>query len=179
MFTISVFFYTMKKNFGILAFYICAPKISWIYRTLLFVDNVMSRILFFLLTAFDSIYRGNLSWLVSRRSILAKHATTPLSPQPKQENMKQSRLSLEESIEIMQVVEINNALAVILGNAQLLLLKNTVASEDRAKLKAIEMSSFRIQGLVERMIESKKTATSQTPSEDRLEAMAPSLNPTP
>jgi nitrogen-specific signal transduction histidine kinase len=93
--------------------------------------------------------------------------------------MKQSRLSLEESIEIMQAVEINNALAVILGNAQLLLLKNTVAPEDRAKLKAIEMSSFRIQGLVERMIESKKTAASQTPSEDRLEAMAPSLNPTP
>jgi nitrogen-specific signal transduction histidine kinase len=146
---------------------------------LLFVDNVMSRILFFLLTAFDSTYRGNLSWLVSRRSILVKHATIPLSPQPKQENMKKSQLSLEESIEIMQVVEINNALAVILGNAQLLLLKNTVASEDRAKLKAIEMSSFRIQGLVERMIESKKTATSQTPSEDRLEAMAPSLNPTP
>ncbi len=144
-----------------------------------FVDNVMSRIRFFLLTAFDSIYRGNLSWLVSRRSIFVKHATIPLSPQPKQENMKQSRLSLEESIEIMQVVEINNALAVILGNAQLLLLKNTVAPADRAKLKAIEMSSFRIQGLVERMIESKKTATSQTPSEDRLEAMAPSLNPTP
>jgi len=144
-----------------------------------FVDNVMSRIWFFLLTAFDSIYRGNLSWLECRRSILAKHTTTPLSPQPKQENMKQSKLSLEESIEIMQVVEINNALAVILGNAQLLLLKNTVAPEDRAKLKAIEMSSFRIQRLVERMIESKKTATSQTPSEDRLEAMAPSLKPTP
>jgi nitrogen-specific signal transduction histidine kinase len=93
--------------------------------------------------------------------------------------MKQNRLSLEESIEIMQVVEINNALAVILGNAQLLLLKNTVAPEDRAKLKAIEMSSFRIQGLVERMIESKKTVASQTPSEDQLEAIAPSLNPTP
>ena len=93
--------------------------------------------------------------------------------------MKQSRPSLEDSIEIMQAVEINNALAVILGNAQLLLLKNTVAPEDRAKLKAIEMSSFRIQGLVERMMESKKTATSQKPSEDRLESMAPSLNPTP
>ena len=93
--------------------------------------------------------------------------------------MKQSRPSLEDSIEIMQAVEINNALAVILGNAQLLLLKNTVAPEDRAKLKAIEMSSFRIQGLVERMIGSKKTAGSQTPAEDRLEAMAPSPNPTP
>ena len=146
---------------------------------LLFVDNVMSRIMFFLLTAVDSIYRGNLSWLEYRRSILVKHSTIPLSPQPKQQIMKQSRPSLEDSIEIMQAVEINNALAVILGNAQLLLLKNTVAPEDRAKLKAIEMSSFRIQGLVERMIESKKTAGSQTPAEDRLEAMAPSPNPTP
>jgi len=144
-----------------------------------FVDNVMPRIWFFLLTAFDSICRGNLSWPESRCSILAKHSTSPLSPQPKQEAMKQSRLSLEESIEIMQAVEINNALAVILGNAQLLLLKNTVAPEDRAKLKAIEVSSFRIQGLVERMVESKKTATSQTPAEDRVEAIAPSLNPTP
>ena len=143
------------------------------------VDNVISRILFFLLTAFDSIYKGNLSWLEFRRSILAKHATIPLSLQIKQQTMKQSRLSLEESIEIMQAVEINNALAVILGNAQLLLLKNTVAPEDRAKLKAIEMSSFRIQGLVERMIESKKTAGSQTPSEDQLETMATSLRPTP
>ena len=143
------------------------------------VDNAISRILFFLLTAFDSIYRGNLSWLKFRRSLLAKNSTIPLLPQPKQETMKQNRLSLEESIEIMQAVEINNALAVILGNAQLLLLKNTVAPEDRAKLKAIEMSSFRIQGLVERMIESKKTATSQTPAEDQLEVIAPSLNPTP
>jgi len=146
---------------------------------LLFVDNVISRILFFLLTAFDSMYRGILFWLEFRRSILVKHSTIPLSPQPKQQTMKQSRLSLEESIDIMQAVEINNALAVILGNTQLLLLKNTVAPEDRAKLKAIEMSSFRIQGLVERMVESKKTAASQTPSEDHLEAMAPSLNPTP
>ncbi|NIR15154.1 MAG: hypothetical protein GWN86_14925 [Desulfobacterales bacterium] len=93
--------------------------------------------------------------------------------------MKQSRLSFEESIEVMQAVEINNALAVILGNAQLLLLKNTVAPEDRAKLKAIEMSSFRIQGLVERMIESKKTATSQKPPDDRVETTASSLNPSP
>ena len=146
---------------------------------LLSVDNVISRILFFLPTAFDSIYRGNLSWLEFRRSILAKQSTILLLLQPKQETMKQSKLPLQESIEIMQAVEINNALAVILGNAQLLLLKNTVAPEDRAKLKAIEMSSFRIQGLVERMIESKKTATSQTSSDDRLEAMAPSLTPTP
>ena len=93
--------------------------------------------------------------------------------------MKQSKLPSQEAIEIMQAVEINNALAVILGNAQLLLLKNTVAPEDRAKLKAIEMSSFRIQGLVERMIDSKKTATSQTPAEDRVETIASSLPPTP
>ena len=67
--------------------------------------------------------------------------------------MERNRLSFEESPEIKQAVEINNALAVILGNAQLLLLKNTVAPEDRAKLKAIEQSSFRIQNLVERLIE--------------------------
>ncbi|MDX1738500.1 MAG: hypothetical protein R3261_09700 [Alphaproteobacteria bacterium] len=132
------------------------------------VDNVISRMGFFLLTAFDSIYRGNLSCLKFRRSLLAKQSTILLSRQPKQETMKQSQLPLQESIEIMQAVEINNALAVILGNAQLLLLKNTVAPEDRDKLKAIEMSSFRIQGLVERMIESKKTATSQTPLKTRL-----------
>jgi len=63
---------------------------------------------------------------------------------------------LENSVESEQAAEINNALAVILGNARLLLLKNTVAPEDRAKLKAIEQSSFRIQGLVEGMIQSKK-----------------------
>ena len=143
------------------------------------VDNVISRMRFFLITAFDSIYRGNLSWLQFRRSLLAKQSTILLSLQSKQETMKQSQLPLQESIEIMQAVEINNALAVILGNAQLLLLKNTVTPEDRAKLKAIEMSSFRIQGLVERMIESKKTATSQTPSEDPVEARGPSPTPTP
>ena len=67
--------------------------------------------------------------------------------------MGSNRLPFEKSTEIKQAVEINNALAVILGNAQLLLLKNTVAPEDRAKLKAIEQSSFRIQGLVERLIQ--------------------------
>ena len=67
--------------------------------------------------------------------------------------MDQTRFSLEECAELKQAVEINNALAVILGNAQLLLLKNRVAPEDRAKLKAIEQSSFRIQGLVERMLQ--------------------------
>ena len=66
--------------------------------------------------------------------------------------MDQNRPSFDDSVEIKRAAEINNALAVILGNAQLLLLKNTVAPEDRAKLKAIEKSSFRIQGLVELMI---------------------------
>ena len=61
-------------------------------------------------------------------------------------------LLFEKSLDLKQAAEINNALAVILGNAQLLLLKNAVAPEDRAKLKAIEQSSFRIQGLVKRML---------------------------
>ena len=70
--------------------------------------------------------------------------------------MEQNRLLLEESPEMKRATEINNALAVILGNIQLLLLKNTVAPEHRAKLKAIEQSSFRIQGLVEGMIQGKR-----------------------
>jgi nitrogen-specific signal transduction histidine kinase len=78
--------------------------------------------------------------------------------------MDQVTLSLEEPVELKQAVEINNALAVILGNAQLLLLKNTVAPEDRAKLKAIEQSSFRIQGLVERILQSTKTTTAFKPT---------------
>jgi nitrogen-specific signal transduction histidine kinase len=78
--------------------------------------------------------------------------------------MDQITLSLEESLELKQAVEINNALAIILGNAQLLLLKNTVAPEDRAKLKAIEESSFRIQGLVERMLQSTKVTNSFNPT---------------
>ena len=73
--------------------------------------------------------------------------------------MEQSRLLLEDSAETKRAAEINNALAVILGNAQLLLLKNTVAPEDRAKLKAIEQSSFRIQGLVEGIIQGKRPSS--------------------
>jgi nitrogen-specific signal transduction histidine kinase len=83
--------------------------------------------------------------------------------------MNQNSLLFEESGETRQAVEINNALAVILGNAQLLLLKNTVAPEDRAKLKAIEKSSFRIQGLVERLLHSRNTDLSQTCSDERIE----------
>lgn len=66
------------------------------------------------------------------------------------------RLFLEDSTASERAAEINNALAVILGNAQLLLLKDTVAPEDRDRLKAIEQSSFRIHGLVEGMIRSNK-----------------------
>ncbi|NIT41213.1 MAG: hypothetical protein GTN46_06810 [Gammaproteobacteria bacterium] len=83
--------------------------------------------------------------------------------------MNQTTLSLEESSEMKRAVEINNALAVILGNAQLLLLKNTVAPEDRAKLKAIEKSSFRIQGLVERLIRGRRTPQVETSSEELAE----------
>ena len=92
--------------------------------------------------------------------------------------MDQTKLSLEESAELKQAVEINNALAVILGNAQLLLLKNTVAPEDRAKLKAIEQSSFRIQGLVERILQSTNTTTSQLLSEDQAKTISPALTST-
>ena len=67
------------------------------------------------------------------------------------QEMDHITLLLEKSLDL-KAAEINNALAVILGNAQLLLLKNTVAPEDRAKLKTIEQSSFRIQGLVKRML---------------------------
>ena len=70
--------------------------------------------------------------------------------------MEPTIVFVQNSAEYEQAAEINNALAVILGNAKLLLLKNTVAPEDRAKLEAIEQSSFRIQGLVEGMIQSKK-----------------------
>jgi nitrogen-specific signal transduction histidine kinase len=82
--------------------------------------------------------------------------------------MNQNSLLSEESGETRQAVEINNALAVILGNAQLLLLKNTVAPEDRAKLKAIEQSSFRIQELVERLLHSRNTDLSQTSLDERI-----------
>jgi nitrogen-specific signal transduction histidine kinase len=70
--------------------------------------------------------------------------------------MEPDRLLFEDSTETKRAAEINNALAVILGNAQLLLLRNTVAPEDRAKLKAIEQSSFRLQGLVEGMMQSNR-----------------------
>ena len=70
----------------------------------------------------------------------------------KEQGMDHITLLFEKSLDLKQAAEINNALAVILGNAQLLLLKNAVAPEDRAKLKAIEQSSFRIQRLVKRML---------------------------
>ena len=81
---------------------------------------------------------------------------TPQSNYLDWEIMKPTIVFVQNPAEYEQAAEINNALAVILGNAKLLLLKNTVAPEDRAKLEAIEQSSFRIQGLVEGMIQSKK-----------------------
>ena len=63
---------------------------------------------------------------------------------------------LEDSAEFERAAEINNALVVILGNAQLLLLKNTVAPEDRDKLEAIAQSSVRIHGIVEGMVQGKR-----------------------
>jgi hypothetical protein len=44
--------------------------------------------------------------------------------------------------------EINNALTVILGNAQLLQLTDVLTPEVRSKLKAIEQSSCKIHDLV-------------------------------
>lgn len=89
--------------------------------------------------------------------------------------MDQNRLAFEDAAEIKQATEINNALAVILGNAQLLLLKSNVAPEDKAKLKAIEQSSFRIQGLVERLLEWKRPDPMQTSSEERPQSIPPSV----
>ena len=64
------------------------------------------------------------------------------------------------------VPEIHNALAVILGNAQLLLLGGGVNPEDRGKLKAIERGSFRIQTLVEELMWEKGFPSSSSHSQD-------------
>jgi nitrogen-specific signal transduction histidine kinase len=64
------------------------------------------------------------------------------------------------------VPEIHNALAVILGNAQLLLLGTTVKPEDRAKLKAIERGSFRIQTLVEDLMRERGFPSSSHQSQE-------------
>ena len=109
-----------------------------------------------LITKIDRVYDGNLIWCQFWRLYHPEHEATPQSNQPKYESMELDRLLLEDSAETKRAAEINNALAVILGNAQLLLLKDTVAPEDRDRLKAIEQSSFRIHGLVEGMIRSKK-----------------------
>jgi nitrogen-specific signal transduction histidine kinase len=72
------------------------------------------------------------------------------------------------------VPEIHNALAVILGNAQLLLLGAPVSPEDRPKLRAIERGSFKIQALIGELLEAngfapapqysrERSATSQQP----------------
>ena len=64
------------------------------------------------------------------------------------------------------VPEIHNALAVILGNAQLLLLGTGLNHEDRPKLKAIERGSFRIQTLVEELMGEKGFASSSHHSQE-------------
>jgi nitrogen-specific signal transduction histidine kinase len=51
--------------------------------------------------------------------------------------------------------EINNALTVILGNAQLLQVKDAMAPDARAKLKAIVDSSVRIHTLMEELFQDK------------------------
>ena len=51
--------------------------------------------------------------------------------------------------------EINNALTVILGNAQLLQVKDVMAPDARAKLKAIVDSSVRIHALMEELFQGK------------------------
>lgn len=62
--------------------------------------------------------------------------------------------------------EINNALAVILGNAQLLLLKEAVTPEGRENLRAIERSSFRIQALVQELVQGDMSRLHLPPSHD-------------
>jgi len=64
------------------------------------------------------------------------------------------------------VPEIHNALAVILGNAQLLLLGTKVNPEERAKLKAIERGSFRIQTLVEDLMKERGFPSSSLHSQE-------------
>ena len=66
--------------------------------------------------------------------------------------MDNAKLPPGNNTAIERAAEINNALAVILGNAQLLLLRNPVAPGDRDRLRAIEQSSFRIQTLMEQIL---------------------------
>lgn len=65
------------------------------------------------------------------------------------------------------VPEIHNALAVILGNAQLLLLGAAVSPEDRPKLRAIERGSFKIQALIGEWLEAQGFAPTPPYSQER------------
>jgi hypothetical protein len=65
------------------------------------------------------------------------------------------------------VPEIHNALAVILGNAQLLLLGAPVSPEDKPKLRAIERGSFKIQALIGELLEAKGFAAAPPYSRER------------
>jgi nitrogen-specific signal transduction histidine kinase len=65
------------------------------------------------------------------------------------------------------VPEIHNALAVILGNAQLLLLGAPVNPEDKPKLRAIERGSFKIQALIGELLEANGFASTPQYSRER------------
>jgi hypothetical protein len=65
------------------------------------------------------------------------------------------------------VPEIHNALAVILGNAQLLLLGTAVGPQERPKLKAIERGSFKIQALIGELLEANGFASAPPYPQER------------
>jgi nitrogen-specific signal transduction histidine kinase len=64
------------------------------------------------------------------------------------------------------VPEIHNALAIILGNAQLLLFGTMVNPEEREKLNAIEQGSFRIQTLIEELMRERNLPSSSQHSQE-------------
>jgi hypothetical protein len=79
-----------------------------------------------------------------------------------------SELSRDSGDVLRHVVpEIHNALAVILGNAQLLLLGTAVSPEDKPKLRAIERGSFKIQALIGELLEAKGFASAPPYSQER------------
>ena len=81
--------------------------------------------------------------------------------------MKSEQSSNSEDLVRHIVPEIHNALAVILGNAQLLLLGAGVSPEDRPKLRAIERGSFKIQALIGEWLEARGFAPAPPYSQER------------
>jgi hypothetical protein len=76
--------------------------------------------------------------------------------------------SMNTGIVLRHIVpEIHNALAVILGNAQLLLLGTAVKPEERPKLHAIERGSFKIQALIGELLEANGIASALPYSRER------------